>query len=70
MAEFFTGGFVVNKTGSPFSSIAIDHAHEQNNAIVKGGGGVAGLTENPSAPKRWMVDGPEMVRIVQEFEKF
>jgi hypothetical protein len=70
MAEFFTGGFVVNKTGSPFFSIAKDHVHEQNNAIVKVGGVVAGLTENLSALKRWMVDGPEMVRIVQEFEKF
>lgn len=43
-----------------FSALAIDHAHEQNNASVKGDGGAVGLTENPSALRRWMVSGPEM----------
>ena len=31
-----------------FSLIAFDHAHKQNNAIVKGDGGAIGLTENSS----------------------
>ena len=31
---------------------AIDQAHEQNHAIVKGDGGAVGLTENPSALRR------------------
>ena len=64
LEEFLVGGFVINKTGSPFSSIAVDHAHEQNNAIVKGNGGAMGLTEL----KRGMVAGPEIARMVQEFE--
>ena len=29
--------------------MAIDQAHEQNNAMVKGDGGAVGLTENPNA---------------------
>ena len=51
-----------------FSGIAIDHAHEQNNASVKGGGGAVGLTENPAALRGWMVTGPEMARLIGEFE--
>ena len=31
--------FVENKTRRKFSSIGIDHAHEQNNRCVKGDGG-------------------------------
>ena len=34
--EFKKELFTVNKTLKPFSSIAIDQAHEQNNAMVKG----------------------------------
>ena len=37
---FNHGKFVVNKTGRKFSSIGIDHAHEQNNKHVKGDGGM------------------------------
>ena len=66
--HFKQGKFVVNKTSKPFSSIPIDQAHEQNNALVKGEGGAVGLTENPSALRRWMVSGPEMARVINEFE--
>ena len=51
-----------------FSGIAIAQAHEQNNASVKGDGGAVGLTENPAALRRWMVSGPEMARLIGEFE--
>ena len=67
--QFLRGHFTVMKTGNPFSALAIDHAHEQNNAAVKGDGGAVGLTEDPSVLKRWMICGPEMARIVGEFEK-
>jgi len=67
-SQFKQGRFVVNKTSKNFSSIPIDHAYEQNNALVKGEGGAVGLTENPSALRRWMVSGPEMARIINEFE--
>ena len=59
---FDDGFFTVNKSSKRFSAIAIDQAHEQNNAIVKGDGGAVGLTENPSAL------GPEIARVVNEFE--
>lgn len=59
---------IIQKTEKKFSSIPIDQAHEQNNAIVKGSGGAVGLTENPVAFTRWMVAGPEMARLLKEFE--
>lgn len=57
-AEFKKGLFTVNKTPKRFSGMAIDHAHEQNNAMVKGDGDAVGLTENPNALRRWMLSGP------------
>ena len=50
VAEAFKQGlFTIAKTDARFSAIAIDQAHKQNNAMVKGEGGTVGLTENPSA---------------------
>jgi len=60
--------FVVKKSKHSFSAIAIDQAHEQNNALVKSDGGAVGLTENSAALHRWMVSGPEMARLVEEFQ--
>ena len=42
--------------------------HGQENANVKGKGGEVCLTENLSALRRWMVAGPELSRMIQEFE--
>lgn len=60
--EFNNGHFTVQKTKRVFSAIPIDQAHEQNknNACVKGDGGAVGLTDNPSALRRWMIAGPEV----------
>ena len=66
--EFLQGNFVVKKTQWKFSSIPIDHAHEQNNKCVKEDGGAVGLTENTSELLRWMVSGPEIARVISEFE--
>ena len=61
---------MVQKSLRAFSSIALDHAHEQANTLVKGDGGAVGLTESPGALLRWMVAGPELARMTQEFEEF
>lgn len=66
--EFSTGHFTVQKRKRIFSSIPIDQAHEQHNALVKGDGGAVGLTDNPSALQRWMIAGPEIARVIAEFE--
>ena len=67
-AEFKNGNFVVNKTNRAFSSLPIDQAHEQKNKIVKGDEGAIGLTESSTQLLRWMVSGPEISRIINDFE--
>lgn len=59
------GHWVIRKT---MNRIPIDQAHEQNSEVVKGSGGAVGLTENPSAFRKWMVAGPEQARLLKEFE--
>ena len=66
--QFQQGKFAVSKTSKPFLAIPIDQAHERNNALVKREAGAVGLTENPSALRRWMVTGPEIPRIINAFE--
>ena len=66
--EFKKGHFAVHKTERMFSAIAIDQAHEQNNKVIKGDGGAVGLTEDASALRRWMVSGPEISRLIEQFE--
>ena len=38
------------------------------NALVKGEGGAVGLFSNPNALKHWMIGGPEISRIIDDFE--
>jgi len=65
--EFSRGHFAVRKLEKTFSTMAIDQAHEQNNAVSKGDGGAIGLTEDQTALRRWTVAGPEISRHVDEF---
>ena len=48
--------------------MALDQEHEQLGALDKVDGEAVGLKGNPAAPKRWMVAGPEISRMIQEFE--
>ena len=68
--QFSSGSFAVQKTNRPFSAIALDDAHEQGNASIKGDGGAVaiGLTGNPATLRRWMVSGPEVAQMIREFE--
>ena len=43
LKEFCNEYFVISKTENPFSSIAIDQGHRQNNGVIKGVGGAVGL---------------------------
>ena len=58
----------MQKTTNTFSAIPLDQAHEKNNELIKGDGGIIGITENPGALLRWMVARPELARMVKEFE--
>jgi hypothetical protein len=66
--NFMNGKFTVKKTVRNFSAMAIDQCHEQSNATVKGDGGIIGLTEDEHALRRWMVSGPEVARVIKEFQ--
>ena len=59
----------MHRSCKEFSSIAIDQAHEQNNAVIKDDGGAIGLTEDPTALWRWMIAGPEVSRLVACYEE-
>jgi len=65
--EFEKGHWTINRSNRRFSALPIDHAHEQANKRVKGVGGIIGLTENPAMMERWIVTGPEISRVVEEF---
>ena len=61
---------MVHKTERKFSGLPIDHAHGQNNAVIKGDGGAIGLTEDESALRRCpkMVAGSEVNRLSSNYE--
>ena len=48
--------------------MAIDQTHEQAIAVIKGEGGAIGVTEDPSALRRWIVAGPEVSRLATVYE--
>ena len=65
---FRAGHFVIQKTGNDFTGIAFDHAHEQNNAVIKGDGGVIGTTEDENSLKRWCVAMPEVIDLLNQYK--
>ena len=67
-SEFHKGNFVIHKSRRDFSAMAIDQAHEQYNAVIKGDVGAIGLTEDPAALRRWMVAGTEVSRLLAAYE--
>ena len=66
--EFAKGNLVTQKSSHKFSALAHDQIHEQQNGIVKGDGEIVGITENEGALHCWLVAGPEIARILSEFD--
>lgn len=66
--EFTKGSFTAQKSNRKFSHIGLDHNHEQINAKIKGVGGAIGLTENDASLAKWLITGPEISRMIEEFE--
>ena len=65
--EFKKGHWTITRNNCRFSSLPIDQAHEQANKRVKGVGGIIGLTENLDMLERWIMTGPEISRVVEDF---
>ena len=49
--------------------MAIDQAHEQANAVIKGDCGAVRITDDPSALRRWVVAGPAVSQLVAQYEE-
>ena len=62
------GRFVGHKTQRSFSALPLDQLHEQQIKILKGDGGIVGLTECLDKLREFMVLAPEFARLVKEFE--
>ena len=67
--KFNLVAFAVRNSTHAFSAIAVDHAHEQENASINGDGSTAGLTENPCALRSWMIGGPDIARMISKYEE-
>ena len=68
--ELIKGNFSFLKTNTHFSRIALDQVHEQNNRKIKGISGATHLInrQNDSALIRWELCGPEIDRLLTDFE--
>ena len=66
--EFQKGNFVVTRPSRRFSAIPVDQAQEQNNKVIKGCGGVIGLTESPHTMKKFMACAHEISRVLRQFK--
>ena len=58
---------VTQKTRRKFSSLAHDQVHEQPNEIVKGDGGILGITENEAALTLWTISSPGTARLLMGY---
>ncbi len=63
--EEFKKHRVVSKINNRFSCMPLDQSHEEENAKVKGKGGVIGLTENPIALQRRLICVPELANFAR-----
>ena len=66
--ESFKKHWVIAKTSNHFSSIPLDQTYEQENAKLKGAGGVIGHTDNHTALSNWMNFDPEITKLIGQFE--
>ena len=68
--NFQKGHFAFQKSLREFSNIALDQVHEQNNAVLKGVGGVTHLLnkEDESALLRWELCSHDLAELLLKFE--
>ena len=67
---FSKGNFSFQKSHREFSRLGLDQIHEQNNKLLKGGGGASDLLNkvDDSALIRWETCSSEVGRVMLEFE--
>ncbi|KAG1696942.1 hypothetical protein GQR58_006141 [Nymphon striatum] len=62
------GHFACKKSSRKFSDIHEDQAHEQNNKLVKIEGGAIRILDNHISFMKWLIGGPEILRVLRSFE--
>ena len=61
------GGFTVKKSGIPFTNLFSDQNLQQHIKVLKGSGGLCGLTQTPVALDRMLLVAPHLARFVKSF---
>ena len=69
--NFAKGFFSFQKSNNQFSRMALDQIHEQHNRTIKSCGGATDLVNKveESALIRWETCGPDVARLINEFEE-
>lgn len=66
-AQYSSGNFAILNSCNSFYAIAVDQAHEQNSAVVKGTGGARDLLHDAAMLRRWMLCGPQLRSVPEDF---
>ena len=67
--QFMKGNFVGHKSHRAFSGLPTDQLHEQLIRVLKGDGGIIGLTDYMDNLREFMVLAPELSCLIKEFEE-
>ena len=63
------GEFAVTKNPIPFTSIGTDQAQEHDNKILKGEGGLKGITNKPTGLLKYCLAAPVLGRLAMETQE-
>ena len=63
------GGFALKSNSIPFAGIAVDQGQEFLNKILKGDGGLRGITNRPAALLQFCLTASELARLALETEE-
>jgi hypothetical protein len=66
--RFQAGDFALTKNDIPFTGIGIDQGQEFLNKVLKGDGGIKGITNKPSTLLKYCLCAPELARLAKETE--
>ena len=67
--RFLAGEFALTKSAVPFTGIGIDQGQEFLNKLLKGEGGLRGITNKPTSLLKYCLCAPELSRIASETDE-
>ena len=68
-SRFEAGEFSLTKSAVPFTGVGIDQGQEFLNKILKGDGGLRGITNKPTSLLKYCLCAPELARIATETDE-